>query len=210
VVGLANRTRREVMAMSETLLAWMVAGALVLTVLAVSSFRVVPADERLVRFRRGRRSHQVKGPGLVVVVPGIDRGVRVPLRKAWADVMWLEAATRDGVPVTVSGAALISVFDPGRYALAAESRQSATIDALEVEIGRYLAERDLVELSKSAVDQYGELISRVNARAGEWGVEVAHVELSRIEVRLGADLIRWAEDLTARTSPAERQLRRSA
>jgi hypothetical protein len=198
------------MAMSDTLLAWMVSGALVLAVLAVYSFRLVPADERLVRFRRGRRGHEVKGPGLVVVVPGIDRGVRVPLRKAWADVMWLEATTRDGVPVTVNGAALVSVLDPGRYALAAESPDSATVDALESEMGRYVAERDLVELSGSAVGQDGELTSRVNARTGEWGVEVAHVELSRIEVRLGAQLIRWAEGLSARTSPAARQLRWSA
>jgi regulator of protease activity HflC (stomatin/prohibitin superfamily) len=95
--------------MSDTLLALMVAGALVLAVLAVNSFRVVPADERLVRFRRGRRGHQVKGPGLVVVLPGIDRGVRLPLRRTWADVMWLEATTRDGVSMTVNGAALIRV-----------------------------------------------------------------------------------------------------
>ncbi|MHA6797699.1 SPFH domain-containing protein (plasmid) [Pseudonocardia bannensis] len=196
--------------MSDTVLAWMVAGVLVLAVLAVYSFRVVPADERLVRFRRGCRGHQVKGPGLVVVLPGIDRGVRVPLRRTWADVMWLEATTGDGVSVTVNGAALISVFDPVRYALTTDPAESATTDALEAEIGRYVAERDLVELSESAVNERGELTSRVNARTREWGVEVARVELSRIEVRLDADLIRWAGSLTARASPATRQLRRSA
>lgn len=195
--------------MSETLLAWMVAGALVLAVLAVNSFRVVPADERLVRFRRGRRSHRSKGPGLVVVLPVIDRGIRVPLGRTWADVMWLEAKTRDGVSVTVNGAALVSVFDPGRYALATDSPESATTDALEVEIGRYVAERDLVELPESA-DQHDELTSKANARTREWGVEVSRVEFSRIEIRLDADLIRWAEHLAARVSPAARQLRQAA
>ncbi len=192
--------------MSDTLLAWMVAGALVLAVLAVYSFRNVPADERLVRFRLGRRGHRLTGPGLVVVLPGIDRGVRVPLGETWADVMWLEATSRDGVSVTVNGAALVSVFDPGRYALGSGSPESATIDALEVEIGRYIAERDLVELSESAVDQHGELTSRVNARTGAWGVEVVRVELSRIEVRLNPSLIRWAERFAAGASPAARHL----
>ena len=193
--------------MSDSVLAWMVAGALVLAVLAVNSFRVVPADERLVRFRRGRRGHQVKRSGLVVVLPGIDRAVRVPLRRTWADVMWLEATTRDGVSVTVNGAALISVFDPGRYALAPEPPESATTDALEAEIGRYVADRDLVELNGWAVDQHGELTSGVNARTREWGVEVAHVEFSRIEVRLDAELISWAGDFSGGASPA---IRRSA
>lgn len=195
--------------MGEALLAWILVGALVLAVLVVSSFRVVPADERLVRLRRGRRGHQVKGPGLVVVLPGIDRGVQVPLRETWADVLWLEAATRDGVSVTVNGAALVSVFDPWRYALAVDSPESATVEALETEISRYVAERDLVEFSEPAVDQHSELASRVNARTGDWGVEVVRVELSRMEVRVDADLIRWAEDSAARTSPAARKLRRS-
>ncbi|OZM76999.1 SPFH domain-containing protein [Pseudonocardia sp. MH-G8] len=194
----------------DTLLAWMVAGGLALAVLAVHSFRVVPAGERLVRFRRGRSGHRVKGPGPVVVLPGIHRGVRVPRGTTWADVMWLEATTRDGVSVTVHGAALVSVLDPGRYAQAVGSPESSTDEALEAETGRYVAERDLVELFESAADQHRELTSRVTARTGEWGVEVARVELSRIEVRLTADLIRWAEGLAARTSPAAGQLTRTA
>jgi regulator of protease activity HflC (stomatin/prohibitin superfamily) len=186
----------------DALHAWLVSGALVLAVLAVISLRVVPADERLVRVRLGRRGHQVKGPGLAVVLPGIDRGIRVPLRETWADVLWLEAATRDGVTVTVNGAALTSVCDPGRYALASDSPESATMRVVEGEISRYVAERDLVELSGAAGDRHRELTSRVDARTGEWGVEVARVEISRIEVRLDADLIRWAEGFSARTSPA--------
>jgi regulator of protease activity HflC (stomatin/prohibitin superfamily) len=126
----------------------------------------------------------------------------VPLRETWTDVMLLEAATRDAVSVTINGAALTSVCDPDRYALAVAPPESATHDALEDEISRYVAERDLVELSGSAPDQHGELTSRVNAKTRAWGVEVARVELSRIEVRLDDDLIRWAEELSAQASPA--------
>jgi regulator of protease activity HflC (stomatin/prohibitin superfamily) len=194
----------------DTLLAWMLAGALLVAVLAVSSFRIVPADERLVRFRLGRRGHQLKGPGLVTVLPGIDRGVRVPAHAVWADVMWLQATTRDGVPVTVNGAALVSVVDPGRYAGAAGSPRAAVTLALEAEIGRYVAERDLAELSDPAVDQHGELAAGTSAATAEWGVEVAHVELTTVEVRLDARLIRWAERFSARRSPAALHLGRSA
>jgi regulator of protease activity HflC (stomatin/prohibitin superfamily) len=126
----------------------------------------------------------------------------VPLRETWTDVMLLEAATRDAVSVTINGAALTSVCDPDRYALAVAPPESATHDALEDEISRYVAERDLVELSGSAPDHHGELTSRVNSKTRAWGVEVARVELSRIEVRLDDDLIRWAEELSAQASPA--------
>ncbi|MGH3586964.1 MAG: SPFH domain-containing protein [Pseudonocardia sp.] len=192
--------------MSETLLAWAMAIALVLAVLAVNSFRIVPADERLVRFRAGRAGHRVKGPGPVVVLPGVDRAVRVPLTKTWTDVLRLEATTRDGVAVTVSGAALTFVRDPGDYAAAVDPPGSSTADGLESEIGRYVAERDLAELSASTADQDGGLASRVNAITAEWGVEVDRVELDRIEVPVDADLIRWAEGF-ARPRPPNRARR---
>ncbi|GAA0919180.1 hypothetical protein GCM10009559_01120 [Pseudonocardia zijingensis] len=191
---------------SDAVLAWALAGALVLAVFAVNSVRLVPADERLVLFRRGR-GHRVTGPGLVFVVPGVDRGVRVPMCPTWTDVVWVEATTRDSVPVTVHGAALVATVDPVRYALAAEPADAATTDAVEAEIARYVSEHDLVELSGWAADRYGELTSRVDARTREWGVEVARVELSRIDVRLGWELIAWAEDLPART-PAALTMRR--
>ncbi|HLU58633.1 MAG TPA: SPFH domain-containing protein [Pseudonocardia sp.] len=182
--------------MSHTLLAWLLSGALVLAALAVNAVRVVPAGERLVRVRRGR--HRVLGPGLAVVLPGLDREIRVPLRATWVDVLFLDATTRDGVPVTVNGAALVSVTHPVRYALAADPPGPATVDALEAEIGRYVGVRDLAQLAEPVLDDGGELTAAVNTRTAGWGVEVARVELTRIEVRLGADLLRWAEGFAAR------------
>ncbi len=184
-------------------LAWAVAAVLVLAVLAVGAFRVVSEDERLVVFRFGRLA-AVKGPGLAVVLPGVDRVVRVPLDTTYVDLLWLDAVTRDGVAVTVNGAALASVGDPVSYALSRNSPNSATLAVAETEIRGYVAERDLAELSEPSEGDLCHLSAKVSDRTRDWGVDVTLIEFSRVEVRLKADLIRWAEGFADRARKAAR------
>jgi regulator of protease activity HflC (stomatin/prohibitin superfamily) len=184
-------------------LAWAIAAGLVLAVLAVCAFRVVSEGERLVVFRFGRFA-AVKGPGLAVALPGVDRAVRVPLDTTYVDLLWLDAVTRDGVAVTVNGAALASVGDPVSYALSRDSPSSATVAVAEAEIRGYVAECDLVELSEPSEGDLCDLSARVSDRTRDWGVDVTLIELSRVEVRLKADLIRWAEGFADRARQAAR------
>ncbi|MEU8251340.1 SPFH domain-containing protein [Nonomuraea sp. NPDC048916] len=174
-------------------LTWIVVGALLLAVLAVSWIRVVPAGERLAVFRLGRYVG-IKGPGLVVVPAGIVRAVRIPMRPVHVDLLWVEATTRDQVTVMVNGVAMASVNDPVAYAVAEDSSAAATSAAAETEVRRYVAERDLAELSAPDDDGVEELAARISRRTAHWGVEVRLVELTRIEIPLRADLIRWAEN----------------
>ncbi len=188
---------------SDTSVAWAIAAGLVLAALAVCAFRVISEGERLVVFRFGRFA-TVKGPGLAVVLPGVDRAVRVPLGTTYVDLLWLEAVTRDGVAVTVNSTALASVEDPVSYALSRNSPNSATVAAAEAEIRGYVAERDLVELSEPSEGDLCDLSARVSHRTRDWGVEVTLIEFSRVEIRLKADLIRWAEGFAARALQAAR------
>jgi regulator of protease activity HflC (stomatin/prohibitin superfamily) len=184
-------------------LMWAVSAGLVLVVLAVSAFRVVPEGERLVVFRFGRVV-AVKRPGLAAMLPGLDRGVRVSLGAAYVDIFWLEAVTRDGVNITVNGAVLASVRDPISYALHPGSPNSATLVAAEEEIRGYVAERDLAELVEPSEEDRRDLSAAISDRTRVWGVEVSLTEVSRVEVRLKADLIRWAEGFDDRTRRARR------
>ncbi|WP_449065733.1 SPFH domain-containing protein, partial [Planomonospora algeriensis] len=190
----------------EALPAWIVAGTVALGALAVIAarwVRLVRPGERLVLFRRGRPAG-VRGPGIVFMLPFLERGVRVPLRPVHVDLLWLEATTRDGVAVTVSGAALAEVRDPVRHCLAGDSPLSATTAAAEDEVRRHIAGRDLAELAASPGGERRELASRITGRTREQGVEVTRVELGRIEIPLGTGLIRWAEGFSARTGPGGR------
>ncbi|GIH90381.1 SPFH domain-containing protein [Planobispora siamensis] len=183
----------------EVLPAWVVAGTLVLAgiaAVAVFTVRVLASDERLVLSRRGRPA-RVGGPGVVFTLPVLERGVRVSLRPICLDLLWLEAETRDGVAVTVSGAVLASVRDPIRYGAAGDSVQPALIALVEAEVRRYVAGCELAELAAPPGDRRRNLPSVITAGTRKWGVEVTGVDVHRIEVPLSAGLIHWAEAFTA-------------
>ncbi|GIH23442.1 hypothetical protein Aph01nite_17520 [Acrocarpospora phusangensis] len=115
----------------------------------------------------------------------------------YLDLLWLDAVTRDGVAVTVNGAGLASAVEPGP---SEQPSGTATLAVAEDEIRRYVAERDLADLSHPY--DLGDLSCRITGRTRAWGVEVTVIEFSRVEVRLKADLIRWADGFAARAKQA--------
>ncbi|WP_170231145.1 SPFH domain-containing protein [Pseudonocardia kunmingensis] len=161
--------------------------------LVACSLRSVGVAERMVVVRLGRRA-RLRGPGLVAVLPWLDRGVRVPLRAQWYDVVSLDATTRDAVRVTVTAAAIGFVRDAMRYAMAS-SPEPAVEWVLEAELRRSLAERDLAQLAILPTTGFPELSDAVSARTGIWGVEITEVQVSRIETPVDPGLVRWANEL---------------
>lgn len=178
---------------------WVFGGIAMLTALgalAASSLHVVWADQRLVVFRFGALT-AVKGPGLVFVLPGVGRGVRVSLAETFLDLLWLEVTTADGVEVTVNATAVMAVRDPAAYAervtTPAEPPRAATTAAASAEIRRFAARRTLAELSHTSSADLRVLSAAVTERASAWGVAVTLVEISRMQLSLDPQLIRWAE-----------------
>ncbi len=167
--------------------------ALAVVLLVLCSVRSVPMDERMVVLRLGRRA-RLRGPGLVAVVPGLDRGVRVPLRDRWYDLPWLDATTRDAVRVTVTATATGAVRDPVQY-ITASAPASAVERVLEGELRRCLAERNLAQLATLPETGFPALPATVSARTADWGVEITEVQVGRIETRVDPGLVRWASEL---------------
>jgi regulator of protease activity HflC (stomatin/prohibitin superfamily) len=157
--------------------------------LLLCSLRSVPLGERMVVVRRGRA--RLRGPGVVALLPFLDRGVRVPLGVRWYGVDRLEATTRDAVRVAVTAAATGTVQDPLRYATASNPDQAVEW-VLESELRRRLAERDLAQLATAPLTGATELAAAVSARTAEWGVEIGDVQLGRVETRVDPSLVRWA------------------
>ncbi|MGN9786212.1 SPFH domain-containing protein [Nonomuraea sp. ZG12] len=174
---------------------------LLATVVIRAVITFVPRGRRLVVTRRGRAA-TVKGPGLAVVLPGVDSAVMTPHEPDYLDILWLAATTADGVAVSVNGLALASVRDPVGYARHHTSPVSATVTEAEEAIRRYVSRHDLAELADPSDDDLRELSATITERTGEWGVEVALIEFSRIEIRLKDDLLKWADGFAVRRAAA--------
>src|SRR3954469_9268131 len=114
-------------------------------VLAGASVRVLREYERGVVFRLGRVTRQ-RGPGLVLVVPGIDRMVRVSLRTVTLKIPAQEIITRDNVPARVTAVAYYRIIDPTKSAIEIESVLAATSQIAQTTLRSVLGKVELDSL----------------------------------------------------------------
>jgi regulator of protease activity HflC (stomatin/prohibitin superfamily) len=174
--------------------------AILLVIFLAASLKIVPEYQRAVIFRLGRVIG-AKGPGLFILVPIIDRMVKVDLRTVTLDVPTQDIITRDNVSVSVDAVVYFRVVDPVKAIVEVENYQYATSQIAQttlrsvcgsVELDELLSERERLNL------QLQEIIDR---QTDPWGVKVVAVELKRI------DLPEELRRAMARQAEAERERR---
>ena len=177
-------------------------GAFVIVVLALvaSAFKVVREYERLVVFRLGRLVGP-RGPGLTIVLPGIEKAVRVDLRTVTMDVPAQDVITKDNVSVKVNAVLYFRVVEPNlavtnveNYLFASSQNAQTTLRSVcgEVELDDLLAERDKINARlQTIIDQHTE----------PWGIKVVQVAIKHI------DLPEEMRRAMARQAEAERERR---
>jgi hypothetical protein len=170
---------------------WFLLGLLPLVVIVSRALRVVGEDERLVVRRLGRVAG-VRGPGLVVVWPILEREVRVSLRLVCLDLFRTEAVTRDGVSVRVKATAVAAVDDPVRFAMTMDGPLTATTIAAECVLRRQIAQRNLADLPAMVTHAGADMADQVSETARRWGVRVTLLDIADIQVPLRGELIAWA------------------
>ncbi len=172
---------------------------LVVVFLAVS-LKIVPEYQRAVIFRLGRVIG-AKGPGMFILIPVIDRMVKVDLRTVTLDVPTQDIITKDNVSVSVDAVVYFRVVDPVKAIVEVENYLYATSQIAQttlrsvcgaVELDELLSEREKLNL------QLQEIIDR---QTDPWGVKVVAVELKRI------DLPEELRRAMARQAEAERERR---
>ncbi|TNY34589.1 SPFH domain-containing protein [Thermomonospora catenispora] len=169
---------------------------------AAATVRVVPGHRRLVRWRLGG-APTVRGPGVVWILPGIDRWELVRLRTAPLE-LWAQASTRDGVVVHLKIVAVMSIADPDRYAIReAEAPGAACATAgvlVEERVRRCVARRELTRLAEAIAAGDAPLPDEEDdahlRELEEWGLSVSSIHIARADVPLHG-LRRWA----ARSAP---------
>ena len=146
-----------------------------------SSIRVLREYERGVIFRLGRLIAQ-KGPGLILLIPVIDRMVRVDLRTVTLNIPPQEVITRDNVPVRVNAVAYFRVIDPNNAIVEVENFLLATSQISQTTLRSILGKADLDQLLAERERLNEDLQKVIDESTEPWGIKVTTVEIKDVEI----------------------------
>jgi regulator of protease activity HflC (stomatin/prohibitin superfamily) len=148
----------------------------------ISSIKVVKEYERGVIFRLGRVRGGPKGPGLFILLPGIDRMVKVDLRIVTMDVPPQDIITRDNVPARVNAVLYFRVIDPNKSVLEVENHVLATSQISQTTLRSVLGQKDLDNLLINREEINEELQRIIDEQTDPWGIKVSVVEVKDVEI----------------------------
>jgi regulator of protease activity HflC (stomatin/prohibitin superfamily) len=179
-----------------------------------SAVRVLREYERGVVFRLGRLM-EVRGPGLQLLLPSLDRMVRISLRTVTLTIPPQEIITRDNVPARVTAVAYYRIVDPSRAVTEVESYQSATLQISQTSLRSVLGVVDLDTLLSEREHLNESLQHVIDAQTEPWGIKVTTVEIKDVEIpeRMQHAIARQAEaerERRARIINAEAEAQASA
>jgi regulator of protease activity HflC (stomatin/prohibitin superfamily) len=149
--------------------------------LASSSVHVLREYERGVIFRLGRLS-ALRGPGVVVIAPFINRLVRVSLRTVTLQVPPQEVITRDNVPARVTAVAYFRVVDPNKSIVEIQDVLSATSQIAQTTLRSVLGKAELDTLLSEREQLNADLQHIIDDQTEPWGIKVTTVEIKDVEI----------------------------
>ena len=176
-------------------------GALLLIiVLAVTSVRVLREYERGVVFLLGR-FWKVKGPGIVLIVPGIQQMVRVDLRVMVMDVPSQDVISRDNVSVKVNAVVYFRVVDPQKAIIQVQNYLEATSQLAQTTLRSVLGKHELDDMLAERERLNIDIQQILDSQTDAWGIKVANVEIKHVDI--DESMVR----AIARQAEAERERR---
>lgn len=171
-----------------------------LLVTLAASFRVLKEYERGVVFALGR-FWKVKGPGLIIILPGIQQMVKVSLRTVVMDVPTQDVISRDNVSVRVNAVVYARVIDPRRAIIQVEDYHDATSQLAQTTLRSVLGQHELDEMLAEREKLNNNIQKILAEQTDSWGIHVNSVEIKRVD--LDESMVR----AIARQAEAERERR---
>jgi regulator of protease activity HflC (stomatin/prohibitin superfamily) len=175
--------------------------ALILILFLFAAIKVAREYERGVIFRLGRLLPEPKGPGLFILIPVVDRMVKVDLRTITLNVPPQEVITKDNVPVRVNAVAYFRIVEPKAAIVQVENFMAATSQIAQTTLRSVLGQHQLDELLSERDKINAILQSIIDEATSPWGVKVSIVEVKDVEIPTGM------QRAMARQAEAERERR---
>jgi regulator of protease activity HflC (stomatin/prohibitin superfamily) len=178
----------------------LIMGVFFLLIILANAIRILREYERGVIFRLGRLI-AVKGPGLILLIPLIDRMVRVSLRTVVMDVPPQDVITKDNVSIKVNAVVYFRVMQPDKAIVEVESFLFATSQLSQTTLRSILGQSELDELLSQRDKINRELAKIIDNQTEPWGIKVSNVEVKHI------DLPQEMQRAMAKQAEAERERR---
>jgi regulator of protease activity HflC (stomatin/prohibitin superfamily) len=169
-------------------------------IILANAIRILREYERGVIFRLGRLVG-AKGPGLIFLIPIVDRMVKVSLRTVVMDVPPQDIITKDNVSIKVNAVLYFRVLDPEKAIVEVENFLFATSQLSQTTLRSILGQSELDELLAEREKINRELQKIIDHQAGPWGIKVSNVEVKHI------DLPQEMQRAMAKQAEAERERR---
>jgi len=167
----------------------------------VSAIKVAREYERGIIFRLGRLLPEPKGPGLFILIPVVDRMVKVDLRTITLNIPPQEVITKDNVPARVNAVAYFRIVDPKAAIVQIENFMVATSQIAQTTLRSVLGQHLLDELLSERDKINAILQSIIDESTAPWGIKVSIVEVKDVEIPSGM------QRAMARQAEAERERR---
>lgn len=177
------------------------AAVVLVVVIALNAVRILPEYERGVVFRFGRLRPMDYGPGLFLLLPFIDRMVRVSLRTIVQDVPPQDIITKDNVSVKVNAVVYFRVMNPQNAVVKVENYHYATSQLAQTTLRSVLGQVELDELLSEREKINAELQTILDRSTDPWGLKVSSVEVKHV------DLPETMQRAMAKQAEAEREKR---
>ena len=146
-----------------------------------SAFKILTEYERGVVFQLGR-FHGVKGPGLIILIPVIQKMVRVDLRTIVMDVPTQDVISRDNVSVKVSAVIYFRVIDPEKAIIQVENRVEATSQLAQTTLRSVLGQHELDDILAEREKLNAHIQGILDQMTATWGIKVINVEIKHVDL----------------------------
>jgi len=156
-------------------------GVVIVMILLISAIKILKEYERGVIFRFGRL-REAKGPGLILIIPFVDKMIKVDLRTVTMDVPPQDIITHDNVPVKVNAVVYFRVMDPAKSIVKIEKYILATSQIAQTTLRSVLGQVELDDLLARREKINKELQKIIDEQTDPWGVKVSTVEIKDVEL----------------------------
>jgi regulator of protease activity HflC (stomatin/prohibitin superfamily) len=174
---------------------------LLVVVFLTMAIRIAREYERAIVFRLGRLLPEPKGPGLFLLIPIVDRMVRVDLRTITSEIPAQEVITKDNVPARVNAVAYFRIVDPNAAVVQIQNYMLATSQIAQTTLRSVLGQHSLDELLSEREKINAILQGIIDEQTAPWGIKVSVVEVKDVEIPQGM------QQAMARQAEAERERR---